>query len=40
MSVLSELNDCVEKKGAGFIVLIDPDRKNDNNIDQLVCRLG
>ena len=36
MSVLSELNDCVEKKGAGFIVLIDPDRKNDNNIDQLV----
>ena len=36
MSVLSELNDCVEKKGAGFIVLIDPDRKNDRNIDQLV----
>ena len=36
MSVLSELNDCVEKKGAGFIVLIDPDRKNDNNIDKLV----
>ena len=36
MSVLSELNDCVEKKGAGFIVLIDPDKKNDKNIDQLV----
>ena len=36
MSVLSELNDCVEKKGAGFIVLIDPDKKNDKNIDQLI----
>ena len=36
MSVLSKLNDCVEKKGAGFIVLIDPDKKNDKNIDQLV----
>ena len=36
MSVLSKLNDCIEKKGAGFIVLIDPDKKNDNNIDKLV----
>jgi len=36
MSVLSKLNDCVEKKGAGFIVLIDPDKKNDKNIDQFV----
>ena len=36
MSVLSKLNDCVEKKGAGFIVLIDPDKKNNKNIDQLV----
>ena len=36
MSVLSKLNDCVEKKGAGFIVLIDPDKKNNNNIDKLV----
>ena len=36
MSVLSKLNDCVEKKGAGFIVLIDPDKKNDKNIDKLV----
>jgi len=36
MSVLSKLNNCVEKKGAGFIVLIDPDKKNDKNIDQLV----
>ena len=36
MSVLSELNNCVEKKGAGFIVLIDPDKKNDKNIDKLV----
>ena len=36
MSILSKLNDCVEKKGAGFIVLIDPDQKNDKNIDQLI----
>ena len=36
MSVLSKLNDCVEKKGAGFIVLIDPDKKNEKNIDHLV----
>ena len=36
MSVLSKLNDCIEKKGAGFIVLIDPDKKNDKNIDKLV----
>jgi len=36
MSVLSKLNDCVEEKGAGFIVLIDPDKKNDKNIDQLI----
>ena len=36
MSVRSKLNDCVEKKGAGFIVLIDPDKKNDKNIDQLI----
>ena len=36
MSVLSKLNDCVEKKGTGFIVLIDPDKKNDKNIDQLI----
>ena len=36
MSVLYKLNNCVEKKGAGFIVLIDPDKKNDKNIDKLV----
>ena len=36
MSVLSKLNDCVDRKGAGFIVLIDPDKKNDKNINQLV----
>ena len=36
MSVLSKLNDCVATKGAGFIVLIDPDKKNDKNIDHCV----
>ena len=36
MSVLSKLNDCVKKNGAGFIILIDPDKKNDKKIDQIV----
>ena len=36
MSVLSKLNDCVKINGAGFIVLIDPDKKNDKKIDQIV----
>ena len=36
MSVLSSLNDCVIKNNAGFILLIDPDKKNDKHIDELV----
>ena len=36
MSVLSKLNDCVKTNGAGFIILIDPDKKNDKKIDQMV----
>jgi len=36
MSVLSKLNDCVKTNGAGFIILIDPDKKNDKKIDQIV----
>ena len=36
MSVISKLNDCVKKNGAGFIILIDPDKKNDKKIDQIV----
>ena len=36
MNVFSKLNDCVKKKGAGFIILIDPDKKNDKKIDQIV----
>ena len=35
MSVLSKLNDCVKTNGAGFIILIDPDKKNDKKIDQM-----
>ena len=38
MSVLSKLNDCVEKKGAGFIVLIDPDKKNDDKLEKIVSK--
>ena len=36
MSVLSKLNDCVKTNRAGFIILIDPDKKNDKKIDQMV----
>ena len=36
MSVLSNLNKCIENKGAGFIILIDPDKKNDEKIGQIV----
>ena len=36
MSVLAKLKECVVSRGAGFIVLIDPDKKNDKNIDQCV----
>ena len=36
MSVLTKLKECVASRGAGFIVLIDPDKKNDKNIDQCV----
>ena len=36
MSVISKLNNCVKKNGAGFIILIDPDKKNDKKIDQMV----
>ena len=36
MSVLSKLNGFVKTNGAGFIVLIDPDKKNDKKIDQIV----
>ena len=32
MSTLLNLKQSVKKKGAGFIVLIDPDKKNDENI--------
>tara|TARA_B100002051_G_scaffold196881_1_gene186791 strand:- start:1672 stop:2406 length:735 start_codon:yes stop_codon:yes gene_type:complete len=36
MSVLSKLNNCVKTNGAGFIILIDPDKKNDKKIVQMV----
>ena len=36
MSVFSKLNDCVKTNGAGFIILIDPDKKNEKKIDQMV----
>ena len=36
MSTLLTLKQSVKKKGAGFIVLIDPDKKNDENIIELV----
>tara|TARA_Y100001970_G_scaffold257322_1_gene335892 strand:+ start:1120 stop:1854 length:735 start_codon:yes stop_codon:yes gene_type:complete len=36
MSVLSKLTNCVKNNGAGFIILIDPDKKNDNKIEDIV----
>ena len=36
MRILSNLNNCIKNKGAGFIILIDPDKKNDKKIDQIV----
>ena len=36
MNVLSKLNNCVEKNGAGFIILIDPDKKNNTKINKIV----
>ena len=36
MSTFLNLKQSVEKKGAGFIVLIDPDKKNDEKVIGLV----
>ena len=36
MNVLSKLNNCLEKNGAGFIILIDPDKKNNTKINKIV----
>ena len=36
MSTLLTLKQSVKKKGAGFIVLLDPDKKNNENIIGLV----
>ena len=36
MIVFDKLTNIVKEKGAGFIVLIDPDRKNDKKLETLV----
>ena len=36
MRTFLNLKQSVEKKGAGFIVLIDPDKKNDEKVIELV----
>ena len=36
MIVFDKLKKIVKEKGAGFIVLIDPDRKNDKKLETLV----
>ena len=36
MSVFEKLTKVVKDKGAGFIILIDPDRKNDKKLETLV----
>ena len=36
MSVLNYLKEIIEKKGAAYIVLIDPDKKNNSHINKIV----
>ena len=36
MSVFSQLNSVIDEKGAAYVVLIDPDRKNENSLESRV----
>ena len=36
MSVFSQLNSDIDEKGAAYVVLIDPDRKNENSLESRV----
>ena len=36
MSVFSQLNSVIDEKGAAYVVLIDPDRKNENLLESRV----
>ena len=36
MSILSSLKKIIDQKGAAYVVLIDPDKKNKNSISQLI----
>ena len=36
MSIFQNLIEIIEKKGSAYIVLIDPDKKNNDNIEDIV----
>ena len=36
MSILNYLKKTIDKKGAAYIVLIDPDKKNNQSIEKIV----
>ena len=36
MSVFSQLNSVIDEKGAAYVVLIDPDRKNEDSLETRV----
>ncbi|MEO2185633.1 MAG: hypothetical protein ABGX30_03570 [bacterium] len=36
MSVFTKLNSVIDEKGAAYVVLIDPDRKNEDSLESHV----
>jgi hypothetical protein len=36
MSVFTKLNSVIDEKGAAYVVLIDPDRKNEDSLESYV----
>ena len=36
MSVFTKLNSVIDEKGAAYVVLIDPDRKNEDSLESCV----
>ena len=37
MSVFTKLNSVIDQKGAAYVVLIDPDRKNEDSLESYVA---
>ena len=36
MSVFSNLNSIIDEKGAAYVVLVDPDKKNSDSLESIV----